>query len=183
MFFKRRISPKTVRGMAHGFHHVSGAGFTLGADHGRAFANAAQGFTQVAAAANKGDFEVMLVNMMRLSSAGVKYLGFINIIHTQGFQYLRFNKMTDAAFCHNRMETDFNNSFDQTRVAHTGNSAIRANVRRNSFQCHYCACAGIFMRSCMLGGTTSIITPPLSICARPFLTSKEPTTWFHSETS
>ena len=46
--------------MAHGFHHVAGAGLTLGADHGRAFADAAGSLTQIAAAAHKRHLEGVL---------------------------------------------------------------------------------------------------------------------------
>ena len=43
---------------------------TMAEEELMAFANAAQGFTQVAAAAHKGDFEVVLVNVVRLIRGG-----------------------------------------------------------------------------------------------------------------
>ena len=57
-------------GMAHSFHHIAGAGLALGADHRRAFADPAQRFAQVAAAANKRHFEVVLVDMVLLRLPG-----------------------------------------------------------------------------------------------------------------
>ena len=50
--------------VAHGFDDVAGAGFALGADHRRAFADAAQRLAEVTAAADEGDREVVLVDVM-----------------------------------------------------------------------------------------------------------------------
>jgi len=55
--------------VADGEDDVAGAGFALGADHGRAFGYAAQSLAQVARAADKGSGEGVLVNVMA-SSAG-----------------------------------------------------------------------------------------------------------------
>ena len=87
--------------MADGFNHIAGAGLTLGADHGRAFADAAQGFTQVAAAAHKRHLEIVLVDVMLFISRG-KHFRFVDVIDPDGFQDLGFDEMTDAAFCHHR---------------------------------------------------------------------------------
>ena len=51
-------------GVAHGLDHVAGARFAFGADHRRAFADAAQRFAQVAAAAHEGHLEVVLVDVV-----------------------------------------------------------------------------------------------------------------------
>jgi len=44
---------------------IAGTGLTLGANHGGPFADPAQGFTQIATPAYKGDLEIVLVHMMR----------------------------------------------------------------------------------------------------------------------
>lgn len=50
--------------MADSFDDVSGACFALGSDHCCAFCDAAEGFAEVAAAADEGDFEVVLVDVV-----------------------------------------------------------------------------------------------------------------------
>jgi hypothetical protein len=50
--------------VADGLDDVAGAGFALGADHGGAFADAAEGFTEVAAAADEGDGEGVLIDVV-----------------------------------------------------------------------------------------------------------------------
>ena len=49
-----------------GVDHVAGSGFTLGANHGRAFGDAAQGFAQVARSADKRGGEGVLVDVVQL---------------------------------------------------------------------------------------------------------------------
>ncbi len=51
--------------------HVAGAGLTLGADHGRAFGDAAQGFSEIARAADERNLEGVLVDVVRLRRPGV----------------------------------------------------------------------------------------------------------------
>jgi hypothetical protein len=65
--------------VAHGFDHIAGAGLALGADHGRALANAAQGFAQVAAAADEGHLEVVLVDVKLLVGGG-QHFRLINVV-------------------------------------------------------------------------------------------------------
>ncbi len=70
LFFRQALQaadvPEHRAGMPHGFDHVAGAGFTLGADHGGAFADAAQGFAQVAAATHKRHLEIVFVDVVLL---------------------------------------------------------------------------------------------------------------------
>src|SRR3970040_1790310 len=65
--FGHRLEPPDLAqdgsGMAHGFDDVAGAGLALGADHGRPLPDAAQGLSQVAAAANEGNGETLLVDV------------------------------------------------------------------------------------------------------------------------
>ena len=88
-------------GMAHSLHHVAGAGLALGADHRRAFADAAQRLAQVAASAHERDLEIVLEDVMFLIRRG-QHFGFVDVIDAERFQDLRFHEMPDAAFGHDR---------------------------------------------------------------------------------
>ena len=80
------------------------------------------------------------------------------------------HKMTDPAFCHNRNGYSLLNAFDHLRIAHAGNAACRADVRRNTLR-HNCARACLFPRSFACSGVvTSMITLPFNICATAYLT-------------
>jgi len=56
--------------MLYRFRYVAGAGFALGADHGRTFGNTPKRFRQIATTAHKRYFERPFVDMV-LISAGV----------------------------------------------------------------------------------------------------------------
>lgn len=56
--------------VSDGFDDVSRAGLALGADHGSAFGDAAQGFAEVAAAADEGNLEVMLRDVVDVVCGG-----------------------------------------------------------------------------------------------------------------
>ena len=60
------LADVTVYGarMPNSFHDVASAGFTLGSDHRGAFTDTTQGFPEVAAAADKGDLEVVLEDVI-----------------------------------------------------------------------------------------------------------------------
>ena len=65
-----------------------------------------------------------------------KYLALINIINLNCFQDLRFYKMSDTTFRHNRNGDCLLNSFDHFGVAHPGNTACCTNICRNPLQRH-----------------------------------------------
>ena len=65
--------------VADGVDHVSGAGFAFGANHGRAFGDAAQGLAEVAGSADEGNFEGMLVDVMSFVR-GSKDFGFVDVV-------------------------------------------------------------------------------------------------------
>ena len=135
--------------MAHSFDHIAGAGFALGADHRRAFADAAQRFTQVAAAANKGHLEVVLVDMVRFIGRG-EHFRLIDVIDPDRFQDLRLDKVTDAAFRHHRDRDRIHDLQDQFGVAHARHAAVGADIRRNTLQRHHCYCASFLCNAGML---------------------------------
>ena len=79
-----------------GVDHVAGAGFALGADHGRAFGDAAQGFAQIARAADKGGREGVLVDVVSFVGGG-EHFALVDEVDAELLQDLRFGKVADAA--------------------------------------------------------------------------------------
>ena len=62
-----------------GVDDVSGAGFALGADHGCAFGDAAQGFAQVAGSADERRLEGVLVDVV-LFVGGSEDFGLVDVV-------------------------------------------------------------------------------------------------------
>lgn len=77
--------------MPDGFYDVPGAGFALGADHGGTFRYAAEGFTEITAATDKGDSEGVFFDVVG-GVGGGEDLGFVNIVDAEGFEDLRITE-------------------------------------------------------------------------------------------
>ena len=86
------------------------------------------------------------------SSAGSQHLGLVDVVDAHGFQDLRFDEMPDAAFGHDRDGDRIHDLEDQVRVGHARHAALGADIRRDTFQRHDGAGAGIFGDLGMLGG-------------------------------
>ncbi len=84
-----------------GVDDVSGAGFALGADHGRAFGDAAESFAQVARSADEGDGEGVLIDVVGLVGGG-EHFGLVDVVDAEFLQNLGLGKMADAALGHDR---------------------------------------------------------------------------------
>ncbi len=84
-----------------GVDHVAGAGLALGADHGRAFGDAAQGLAQVARSADEGRGEGVLVDVMGLVGGG-EHFALVDEVDAQLLQNLRFGEVADARLGHHR---------------------------------------------------------------------------------
>ena len=69
--------------MFDGFDDVAGAGFAFGADHGGAFGDAAQGFTEVAAAADEGGGVGVFGDVVEVVGGGEDF-GFVNVVDAVG---------------------------------------------------------------------------------------------------
>ena len=109
--------------------HVARSGLTLGADHGSAFGNAPQGFTQVARAADKRCLEGVLVHVVRFVGRG-KNFRFVNVIHAQRLEYLRLGKVADPALGHHGNGDRFHDLANLLGRCHACNAALRANLCR-----------------------------------------------------
>jgi len=74
-------------------NNISSSGFTLCADHGGAFANTTEGFTKVAAAADEGNTEGVLLDVVGMVGWGEDF-GFVNVVYADGFEDLFQNRQS-----------------------------------------------------------------------------------------
>jgi len=73
--------------VADSFDDVTSSGLTFRADHGRAFADATEGFAEVATAADKGDAETVFLNVMGVVSWGEDF-GLVDVVYAYCFKDL-----------------------------------------------------------------------------------------------
>lgn len=151
--------------MAHGLDDIASARLALGTNHGRALRNAAQRFAQVLRTAHERHVELVLVDVVHVVG-GAEHFGFVDVVDFDGLQNAGFGDVADAHLRHDRDGHGLLNALDHGRVAHAGDATGRANIGRNALERHHRACARVLRDPRLLGVVTSIITPPLSICAR-----------------
>ena len=154
--------------VANGFDDVAGAGFALGANHGRAFGDAAQGFAQVTRAANERDFEIVLVDVV-LFVGGSQHFAFIDVVDAESFQNARFHKVTDAGLGHDGDGDRFHDLANLADRRHARDAAFFADIGGNAFQRHDGDAPAFSAIMACSALTTSMMTPPLSISASPTL--------------
>ena len=135
--------------MTHGLYNIAGTGFTLGSDHRGALADAAQRLTEIAAAADKGYTEVLLVNMESIVGRGENF-ALIYEINAQSFEDLCFNKMSDSTLGHHRDCDRFLNVLDYPRIGHPRYASGGSDICRNAFQRHDSLRAGVSCNLCLL---------------------------------
>src|SRR5580704_2251943 len=126
-----------------GVHDVTGAGFSLGADHASTFSDATQGFAEVAGSADEGDLERVLVDVVSFVGGGEDF-GLVDVVDAEFLKNLGFGKMADTTLGHNRDRHgghDFANLFGR---GHAGNAAFGADLRRNALEGHDGYGAGSF---------------------------------------
>ena len=118
-----------------GVDDVAGAGFALGADHGGAFGDAAEGLAEVARAADKRGGEGVLVDVVGLVG-GREDLGLVDEVDAEGLEDLGFGEVTDARLGHNRDGGDGDDLADELGVGHAGNAALGADHGGDALECH-----------------------------------------------
>jgi hypothetical protein len=136
--------------VAHGFDDIARAGFALGTDHGRAFGDAAQSLAKVASAADEGNLESVLPDVVFFVRRG-EHFALVNVIHFKRFEHLRFGEMADAHLGHHR---DGDGGFDfanHARRGHACHAAFLTDVGWNALERHHGAGAGVFGDFCLIG--------------------------------
>jgi len=74
-----------------GFNNVTGASLTLGPDHGGSLGDPTEGFSQVAAAADEGDLEVRLCDVVAVIGGGEDFR-FVDVVDSDGFEDLIYSQ-------------------------------------------------------------------------------------------
>ena len=122
--------------VADGLDDVAGAGLAFCANHGRALADAAKGLAEVAAAADEGNAEVVLVDVVGVVGEG-EHLALIHVVDADGLQDLGLNEVSDAGLGHHRDRHRSLDLLDHPRIAHPGHASLRPDVRRHALQRHH----------------------------------------------
>ncbi|MDH6583340.1 hypothetical protein M2161_002446 [Streptomyces sp. SAI-133] len=121
--------------VADGLDDVAGAGLALGADHGRALGDAAQGLAQVGGTADEGGREGPLVGVVDLVGRG-EDLGLVDVVDTERLQDLGLDEVADAGLRHDRDGHGLDDALDHVRVGHAGHAAVLADVGGHPLQGH-----------------------------------------------
>ena len=108
-----------------GVDDVSGAGLALGADHGCAFGDAAEGLAEVARAADEGRGEGVLVDVVGLVGGG-EDLGLVDEVDAERLQDLGFGEVADAGLGHDGDGDGVDDLLDELGVGHAGDAAFGA---------------------------------------------------------
>ena len=141
----------------HGTHvadcldHVTGARLALGADHGSALGDAAQGLAQVTGTADEGYLELGLVDMIHVVG-GRQHFTLVDVVDLNGLQDLGLGEVADAALGHDRDGNGLLDPLDHLGVAHAGHAASRADVSGDPLQRHHGASAGFLGDAGLLRG-------------------------------
>jgi hypothetical protein len=158
--------------------HVARSGLAFGADHGRALADAAQGLAEVAAPADERDLEWVFEDVVRFVGGG-QDLRLVDVVHADGFQDLRLDEMSDAAFGHDGDRDRVHDLEDQVRIGHARHAAVGADIGRDAFERHYRAGAGIFRDAGVFGGNDVHDDAAFKHLGQTLLKSKSTGLWFH----
>jgi hypothetical protein len=165
----RRISPADRAHVADGLDDVAGAGLALGADHRRALGDAPQRLAEVGRAAHERHLERPLVDVVGLVGRR-QHLGLVDVVDLERLQHLRLDEVADAALAITGIVTASWMPSIMSGSLMRATPPSRADVGRHALERHHGDGAGVLGDLRLLGVTTSMITPPLSISARPPLT-------------
>ena len=120
-----------------------------------------------------GHGERPLVDVVRLVGGG-EHLALVDVVDAERLEDLRLGEVADAALRHDRDGHRGLDALDHRRVAHAGDAAVAADVGRHALERHDRDRAGVLGDRRLLGVTTSMMTPPRSISARPRFTRAVP---------
>jgi hypothetical protein len=136
--------------VADGLDDVAGARLALGADHRCALADAPQCLAEVRRAANEGDAERPLVDVVRLVGRR-QDLGLVDVVHLEGLEHLRLGEVPDAGLGHDGDRHGLLDALDHRGVRHARDAAVAAYVGGHALQRHHGGRAGGLGHACLLG--------------------------------
>ena len=128
--------------VANGLDDVAGAGLALGADHGGALADAAEGLAEVAAATDEGDAEVVFVDVVGVVGEG-EDLALVDVVDADGLEDLGLDEVADAGLGHDGDGDGPLDVLDELRVAHAGHAALGTDVGGDTLKGHDRAGTGL----------------------------------------
>ena len=134
-----------------GVGNITRSRLPLGTDHGGALVDPAERFAQVSGTADEGNGELPLVDVVGVVGRG-QDLGLVNVVDAEGLQDLGLDEVSDAGLGHDGNGDGVDDAVDHVRIAHPGDTALRADVCRNPFQGHNGNGAGVFGNPCLFGG-------------------------------
>ena len=134
----------------HGVNDVSGAGFALGANHGCALGDAAQGFSEIAGAADERNRESVFVDVVGFVG-GCEHFGLVDIVNAQFLKNLGFREMSDAALGHHWDRDRGHDLADLFGRSHARYAAFGADLRGDALESHDCHGAGLLGNHRLLG--------------------------------
>ena len=136
--------------VANGLDDVARAGLALGADHGRALADAPQRLAEVRRAAHERRPEGPLVDVVRLVG-GREDLGLVDVVDLEALEHLGLGEVADAGLGHDRDRHRLLDAADHERVGHAGHAAVAADVRGHALERHDGGGAGVLGDLRLLG--------------------------------
>ena len=122
--------------VADGLDDVAGAGLALGADHRRALADPPQRLAEVGGAADEGDLEGELVDVVGLVGRG-QHLGLVDVVDLEGLQHLGLGEVADPSLRHHRDRHRLLDLLDHRRVAHPRDATVAADVGGHALERHH----------------------------------------------
>ncbi|KAI6757807.1 hypothetical protein HG531_003632 [Fusarium graminearum] len=135
--------------VSHSLDNVSGAGLALCSDHGSAFSDSAEGFTQVSASADKGDAEGALFDVALVVGGG-ENLGLVDVVDAKGLEDLTLYKVTDTGLGHDGDGNGILDLLDHGGVGHAGDTTVLADVGGDTLEGHDGAGTGFFGNASLL---------------------------------
>jgi len=124
---------------------------SLGPDHGGALGDPAERLTQVAAAADEGHLEAVLVDVVLLVGRR-QHLGFVDVVDAERLEDLSLDEVADPGFRHHRDGHCGLDLLDQAGVAHPRDAAVPADVGGHPLERHHRARPGLLGDAGVLGG-------------------------------
>jgi hypothetical protein len=121
--------------VANRLDDVPGASLAFGANHGGTLGDAPESLAEVAAAAEHGNLEVVLVDVVNLVRGG-EHLGLVDVVDPHGFQHLRLDEVPDARLGHDGDGDGILDRLDHGGVGHAGDAAVLADVGGDALERH-----------------------------------------------
>ena len=137
--------------VSDGLDDVAGAGLALRADHRRAFADPPEGLPEVGRAADEGDGERPLVDVVGLVGRG-QDLALVDVVDAERLEDLGLGEVADAALRHDGDRDRGLDGLDHRRVAHAGHAAVAADVGGHTLERHHGGGAGVLGDPRLVGG-------------------------------